>query len=75
MKYNNKPVYFNKLAQNIIDATPNFVQSNKYVVIEPALTSFEPDEVITHNDLINFLTDVSNSLEQISILPLAEEIN
>ena len=57
MKYNNKPVYFNKLAQNVLDATTDFVQSNKYIVIEPGLTSFTPDEVITHHDLINFLTN------------------
>ena len=72
MKYNNKPVYFNKLAQNVLDATTDFVQSNKYIVIEPGLTSFTPDEVITHHDLINFLTD--NSLDEISILPLAENV-
>ena len=72
MKYNNKPVYFNKLAQNVLDATTDFVQSNKYIVIEPGLTSFTPDEVITHHDLINFLTD--NSLDEIAILPLAENV-
>ena len=72
MKYNNNPVYFNKLAQNVLDATTDFVQSNKYIVIEPGLTSFTPDEVITHHDLINFLTD--NSLDEIAILPLAENV-
>ena len=72
MKYNNKPVYFNKLAQNVLDATTDFVQSNKYIVIEPGLTSFTPDEIITHHDLINFLTD--NSLDEIAILPLAENV-
>ena len=72
MKYNNKPVYFNKLAQNVLDATTDFVQSNKYIVVEPGLTSFTPDEVISHHDLINFLTD--NSLDEISVLPLAENI-
>tara|TARA_B100000482_G_scaffold174449_1_gene142949 strand:- start:1449 stop:1667 length:219 start_codon:yes stop_codon:yes gene_type:complete len=72
MKYNNKPVYFNKLAQNVLDATTDFVQSNKYIVVEPGLTSFTPDEVISHHDLINFLTD--NSLDEISILPLAENV-
>ena len=72
MKYNNKPVYFNKLAQNVLDATTDFVQSNKYIVIEPGLTSFTPDEVITHHDLVNYLTD--NSLDEIPILPLAENV-
>ena len=72
MKYNNKPVYFNKLAQNVLDATTDFVQSNKYIVIEPGLTSFTPDEVITHHDLINFLTD--NSLDEIALIPLAENV-
>ena len=72
MKYNNKPVYFNKLAQNVLDATTDFVQSNKYIVVEPGLTSFTPDEVISHHDLINFLTD--NSLDEIAILPLAENV-
>ena len=68
MKYNT----ITKLAQNVLDATTDFVQSNKYIVIEPGLTSFTPDEVITHHDLINFLTD--NSLDEIAILPLAENV-
>ena len=68
MKYNT----ITKLAQNVLDATTDFVQSNKYIVIEPGLTSFTPDEVITHHDLINFLTN--NSLDEIAVLPLAEDV-
>ena len=68
MKYNT----ITKLAQNVLDATTDFVQSNKYIVIEPGLTSFTPDEVITHHDLINFLTN--NSLDEIAVLPLAENV-
>ena len=73
MKYN-KPVYFNKLAQNVLDATTDFVQSNEYVVVEPGLTHFNYDEIISHDQLINFMTSDPFALDQISVLPLAENI-
>ena len=73
MKYN-RPVKFNKLAQNILDATTDFVQSNKYVVVNPGLTHFNLDEIISHDQLINFMTSDPFALEQISVLPLAENV-
>ena len=47
---------------------PNdFIESNEYCVIEPGLTSFNKDQIITHADLMKHLEN--NDINTISVLP------
>ena len=47
---------------------PNdFIISNEYCVIEPGLTTFNKDQIITHADLMKHLEN--NDINTISVLP------
>jgi len=47
---------------------PNdFIESNEYCVIEPGLTSFNKDQIITHADLMKHLE--KHDINTISVLP------
>ena len=47
---------------------PNdFIISNEYCVIEPGLTMFNKDQIITHADLMKHLEN--NDINTISVLP------
>ena len=45
----------------------DFIESNEYCVIEPGLTSFNKDQIITHADLMKHLEN--NDINTISVLP------
>ncbi len=45
----------------------DFIQSDEYCVVEPGLTKFNKDQIITHNELLEHLKD--NSLNTIHIIP------
>ena len=45
----------------------DFIKSNEYCVIEPGLTSFNKDQIISHADLMKHLED--NDINTISVLP------
>ena len=58
--------------QKKLDADNEFVQSNQYCVVEPGLTSFNPDQIISHQVLLDFLT--KNYLDEIDVLSLSENV-
>ena len=45
----------------------DFIESNEYCVIEPGLTSFNKDQIITHADLMKHLE--KHDINTISVLP------
>ena len=45
----------------------DFIISNEYCVIEPGLTMFNKDQIITHADLMKHLEN--NDINTISVLP------
>ena len=45
----------------------DFIISNEYCVIEPGLTTFNKDQIITHADLMKHLEN--NDINTISVLP------
>jgi len=45
----------------------DFIESNEYCVIEPGLTSFNKDQIITHADLMKHLE--KHDITTISVLP------
>ena len=45
----------------------DFIESNEYCVIEPGLTTFNKDQIITHADLMKHLEN--NDINTISVLP------
>ncbi len=46
----------------------DFIQSEKYTVIEPGLSKFNQDQTITHYELLDYLKD--QPLNTISVLPM-----
>ena len=53
--------------QRELNENKEFVQSSEYCVIEPGLTSFNKDQIITHADLMKHLEN--NDINTISVLP------
>ena len=52
---------------------PNdFIISNEYCVIEPGLTTFNKDQIITHADLMKHLEN--NDINTISVLPHLSDV-
>ena len=45
----------------------DFIESDEYCVIEPGLTTFNKDQIITHADLMKHLEN--NDINTISVLP------
>ena len=56
-----------KEIQQSLNNNSDFIHSDFYCVINPGLSSFKQDQVISHNDLLTFLQN--NNLDTISILP------
>ena len=49
---------------------PNdFIVSNEYCVIEPGLTPFNKDQIISHADLLDYLKDDVATINDLSLLP------
>ncbi len=51
----------------------DFIVSDEYCVIEPCLTKFNKDQIITHRELLDHLKD--NSLNTISVLPHMSDVS
>ena len=47
----------------------DFIKSNEYCVIEPGLTSFNKDQIISHADLLDYLKDEIATINDLSVLP------
>ena len=45
----------------------DFIISDEYCVIEPGLTKFNKDQIITHSELLDHLKE--NDIDTISVLP------
>jgi|TARA_R110002167_G_scaffold11414_6_gene50329 hypothetical protein len=58
-----------KETQKELDNSRDFVQSAEYCIVQPGLTHFNIDEIITHEELLIFLSKDVNTLECIEVLP------
>ena len=47
----------------------NFIVSDEYCVIEPGLTKFNKDQIISHADLLDYLKDDVATINDLSLLP------
>ena len=54
--------------QRELNEVKDFVQSAEYCVIEPGFSNFNKDEIISHKDLLIYLS--KNPLNTIATLPL-----
>ncbi len=56
-----------KQIQKSLNNNSNIIQSTHYLITHPGLTSFKNQQIISHNQLLNFLQN--NPLNSISFLP------
>ncbi len=56
-----------KEIQQSLNNNSDFIHSDFYCVINPGLSLFNQDQIITHNELLTFLQH--NNLNTINILP------
>ena len=56
-----------KQTQKDLNQNQNIIQSNHYLIINPGLTHFKSQQVITHKQLLKFLQN--NSIDTIHFLP------
>ena len=47
----------------------DFIVSDEYCVIEPGLTKFNKDQIISHADLLDYLKDDVATINDLSLLP------
>ena len=47
----------------------DFIQSDEYCVVEPGLTKFNKDQIISHADLLDYLKDDVATINDLSLLP------
>ena len=47
----------------------DFIESDEYCVIEPGLTKFNKDQIISHADLLDYLKDDVATINDLSLLP------
>ena len=47
----------------------DFIVSDEYCVIEPGLTKFNKDQIISHADLLDYLKDEIATINDLSVLP------
>ena len=47
----------------------DFIVSDEYCVIEPGLTKFNKDQIISHADLLDYLKDDVATINDLSVLP------
>ena len=47
----------------------DFIVSDEYCVIEPGLTKFNKDQIISHADLLDYLKDDIATINDLSLLP------
>ena len=47
----------------------DFIVSDEYCVIEPGLTKFNKDQIISHADLLDYLKDEIATINDLSLLP------
>ena len=47
----------------------DFIISDEYCVIEPGLTKFNKDQIISHADLLDYLKDDVATINDLSLLP------
>lgn len=55
------------IVQQSLNNNKDFIQSDFYCVINPGLSHFNQDQVISHNDLLIFFKD--NNFNTIAIIP------
>ena len=47
----------------------DFIVSDEYCVIQPGLTKFNKDQIISHADLLDYLKDEIATINDLSLLP------
>ena len=47
----------------------DFIESDEYCVIQPGLTKFNKDQIISHADLLDYLKDDVATINDLSLLP------
>ena len=47
----------------------DFIVSDEYCVIQPGLTKFNKDQIISHADLLDYLKDDVATINDLSVLP------
>ena len=47
----------------------DFIESDEYCVIEPGLTKFNKDQIISHANLLDYLKDDVATINDLSLLP------
>ena len=64
----------NKNMQKLLDNDKYFVQSDKYLVIEPALTDKYFEQVISHNELLETMSSTNSEtpFDCFRVLPFSE---
>ena len=56
-----------KQTQKDLNQNKNIIQSSHYLIVNPGLTHFNFEQVITHQQLLKFLQN--NSIDTIHFLP------